>query len=94
MDVESKYGAAPEINFPSGFSDLVLNKLSRAHKKLPCVKSVIEKIEQNDSNVDFVNILCIHLLAYFFNCSTDSKGTKLTKVEIADHLLQIKEVTT
>lgn len=91
IDFEKKFNKTLEINFPEDFSDLIKNKLTRQQKKLTSVKDVIVKIEHRDDTI-YKNILSLHLLAYLFKCSTDSNGNKLSKVEIADHLLQVKEV--
>lgn len=93
LDFEAKFGFQIRLNFPNGFSNLIIGKLSRQCKKLNCVDEIIQKIKGKSNDVEYQNILSLNLLAYLFNCSTNSKGTKLTKVEIADHLLQVKEVS-
>lgn len=92
IDFEKKFDTTLQFNFPAGFSDLVINKLPRHQKKTASVKGVIDKIQQHDDDEAYKNILSLHLLAYFFKCATTSGGQKLSKVEMADHLLQIKEV--
>lgn len=73
------------------FVDRVLGKLSIHQSKLDCVKNVISKIKETNDQ-DYKNILGLYLLAYQFECSRDSKGRKLSKVEIADACVQIRNV--
>lgn len=44
-------------------------------------------------DVTYKNILALHLLAYQFECTCDSQNRKLSKVEIADCFIQIRDVS-
>lgn len=92
MDFEKEVGQEVKITFPENFCNRVVEKLTKAQRKFQSVITITEKIA-NTTNEIHKNILALHLLAYKFECTHDSKNNKLTRVEIANSFIQIKDVS-
>lgn len=95
MDFEQIIGKQIHIEFPADFSEKITGRITKAKLKIPSISKVFEKLDQarSEKNKDYEDILALHLLAYQFDCINDSCGNKLSKVEIADSFIQIRDVS-
>lgn len=95
LDFEKIFGKQITLEFPVGFSDKVIGKLSRHQLKLPSVSNIISKIEaaKLKGSEDFINILALHLIAYQFDCVSDKQNRKLSRAEISDSFIQFRDVS-
>lgn len=92
MDFEEIVGKQVKIQFPDNFCENVIGKLTRNQTKLSCVSKIITQIGTIESGIH-KNILALHLLAYKFECTNDSKKRRLSKIEKANALIQFVDVS-